>query len=497
MSALKGPRRSILIRLLFLSAALLLAFAASLGVLYNALQRRQLLRHYAQRMQRDAYVISQNLSELLAPSAYDTLDENRFIVGEENLAPYLALTESLTGCNVYLLDAQHNVTGSFDGVVQQLKRPLLPGYLEQSVALGFMGKTPFVHANIDGELHLTTCMPVMDEQSRVLGVVLLESTLRKLGYTQMPTGAILLMSCVISFALSVPLAFALSRVFTRPISRVQQVALALANGEYDTRTQIHRQDEIGSLAGSMDILAERLEEARRLDEQVHAQQQELFSNISHELRTPVTVIRGSLEALRDGVITGEADVRTSYDQMLRESCWLQRLIQDVLELSRLQNTEYSLAASTFGLAELLGDVAMSARALCESKGVVFLCEEPGEDVSFTGDYARLRQMLLAVADNAVKFTGPGGRVRLWLDGRHSAIGISDEGVGISPDELPHIFDRFHTTRDSSYDGTGLGLSIVQEIARRHGVRIDVQSEPGQGTTFLFLFPREADAHGSL
>lgn len=495
MSAWKGPRRSILIRLLFLSAALLLAFATSLGVLYNALQRRQLVRHYAQRMQRDAYVISQNLSELLAPSVYDALDENRFIVGEENLAPYLALTESLTGCNVYLLDAHHNVTGSFDGVVQQLKRPLLPGYLEQSVALGFMGKTPFVQAAIDGELHLTTCMPVMDETSRVLGVVLLESTLRKLGYMQMPTGAILLMSCLISFALSVPLAIALSRLFTKPISRVQQVALALANGEYETRTSIDRQDEIGSLADSMDILAQRLEEARRLDEQMHAQQQELFSNISHELRTPVTVIRGSLEALRDGVITGEADVRTSYDQMLRESCWLQRLIQDVLELSRLQNAEYSLATSTFGLAELLGDVAMSARALCETKGVVFLCRQPEEDVLFTGDYARLRQMLMAVADNAVKFTAPGERVRLWLDGRMRAIGIVDDGAGISAEELPHIFDRFRSNRDSSHDSTGLGLSIVQEIAKRHGIRIDVESAPGRGTTFLFFFPEQKNTPG--
>lgn len=497
MRALKGPRRSILIRLLFLSAALLLAFAASLSVLYNALQRRQLLRYYAQRMQRDAYVISQNLSELLAPSIYDTLDENRFIVGEDTLAPYLAMTESLTGCNVYLLDTQHNLTGSFDGVVQQLKRPLLPGYLEQSVALGFMGKTPFVYATIDNELHLTTCMPVMDEKSRVLGVVLLESTLRKMGYTQMPTGAILLISCVVSFALSVPLAFALSRVFTGPISRLQRVALALANGEYDTRTLIHRQDEVGSLADSMDILAERLEEARRLDQQMHAQQQKLFSNISHELRTPVTVIHGSLEALRDGVITGENDVRISYDQMLRESRWLQHLIRDLLELSRLQNTEYSLSASTFGLEELLGDVAMSARALCEAKGVVFMCEKPPEDVTFTGDYARLRQMLLAVADNAVKFTAPGGGVRLWLDGHLHAIGISDDGTGISPEELPHIFDRFRTTRDSSHDGTGLGLSIVQEIARRHGIRIEVQSASGKGTTFLFFFPEKKNAAGLL
>ena len=383
-----------------------------------------------------------------------------------------------------IVDTYHNVTGYVSGVVQTLQNPLLPSYLEQSIALGFMGKTPFIQAEIDGKTHLTTCMPVMDAQSRVLGVVLLVSTLRDQGYTQVSSGAVLLASIAISFLLSIALSFFFSRMFTKPISRLQKSALSLAGGEYQTRTQISSSDEIGSLARSMDILAARLEEARERDERLRQQQQAFFSNISHELKTPVTVIRGSLEALHDGVIRGEENIRAYYAQMLAESRWLQRLIQDLLELSRLQSLEFSLNMGDMNLRDLLGDVAMSAGALCTQKGVVFLCEEPSIAPAFTGDYTRLRQMLLAVIDNAVKFTPEGKSLTLRLQEDPCAIIISDE----APQELDHIFDRFHHTKDASRGGTGLGLAIVREIAARHQITIDVKSPPGEGTTFTFIFP---------
>jgi signal transduction histidine kinase len=175
--------------------------------------------------------------------------------------------------------------------------------------------------------------------------------------------------------------------------------------------------------------------------------------------------------------------------MLRESQWLQRLIRDLLELSRLQNAEFTLDRQTFPLSDLLGDVAMSTHTLCDSRGVVLHCEEPTRDYTFTGDYTRLRQMLLAAADNAVKFTPAGKTVRLWLDDAQPVIGIADEGQGIPPEDMPHIFDRFRSTRSANAEGTGLGLAIAAETARRHGVEIRVQSEPDMGTVFLFIFPQ--------
>ena len=475
-------------RLMRLFAVLLIVFTLLVGILYNTLMRRQTIAHYSESMQRDAHTIAQNLSEWIAPSNYEGLDDTRFIVSGDTLTPYLAFIEQLTNSTVYIVDTHHNVTGYFSGVVQQIADPLLPSYLEQCIALGFMGKTPFIQAEAGGETILTTSMPVMNAQSRVLGVVVLTSTLREQGYAQVPSTTILLNSLMFSFPLAVLLSYFFSRMFTRPISQIRKVAVSLASGEYETRTHMESDDELGSLAHSMDILAGRLEQARAHDAQLQLQQQQFFSNISHELKTPVTIIRGSLEALADGVIRGESNIRAYYQQMIAESRWLQRLIQDLLELSRLQNLDFSLNVGTLELSELLGDVAMSAGALCERKGIVFSCEEPISRFELEGDYTRLRQMLLAVIDNAVKFTPPGKALHLSLDAKSPVITIRDEGVGIPQEEIAHIFDRFRHTQDTSRESTGLGLAIVQEIARRHGIAITVESTEGQGTAFTFTFP---------
>ena len=205
-----------------------------------------------------------------------------------------------------------------------------------------MGKTPFLSAKIDGETHLTTGMPIMNARSHVLGVVLLESTLRELGFAQVSSSDILLVSGALAFVLTVLLGALFSRMFTQPITAVQRFAGKLAGGEYEARMNSAQRDEIGELARSMDILARRLFEARSRDERLREQQSAFFATISHELKTPVTVIRGSLEALRDGVVSGGNDVRAYYNQMLTECKGLQRLIIDLLELSRLQNADFSL-----------------------------------------------------------------------------------------------------------------------------------------------------------
>lgn len=138
----------------------------------------------------------------------------------------------------------------------------------------------------------------------------------------------------------------------------------------------------------MDVLAQRLEEARSTDERLHRQQQVFFSNISHELKTPVTVIRGSLEALCDGVLTEPADVQAYYRQMLTESRWLQRLIQDLLELSRLQSPDYALEIAPVDLSELLSDVAMSSHHAVQRQRAALFLSGTRANLHDVGDYSR-------------------------------------------------------------------------------------------------------------
>lgn len=202
------------------------------------------MERYNEILQREAYVVSQNLHDLLATSENETLDETRLAVSWDTLAPYLALTEQITRTNVYLVDTRHRITGYFDGVVQTLEGVLLPAYMEQSIALGFMGKTPFGRSGAGPQTRLTTSAPIMDENSRVLGVVLLDVSLQELGYTQVSDTALLLVSAVISFAISLLLAFFLSVVFTHPIRRTRETALQLSSGQYDVRLKLRGTSEV-------------------------------------------------------------------------------------------------------------------------------------------------------------------------------------------------------------------------------------------------------------
>lgn len=478
---------SLTIRLTVAMSLLLIFFMLLTSFLVNLLMREKTVSQYSRFLQRDAYAISQNLHDLLSPEGHDTLDETRLDISWDMLAPYLSLTEQITRSNVYLVDSGHNITGSFDGVVQTLDSVLLPAYLEQSIALGFIGKTPFIRSGNGPGTRLTACAPIMDKNSRVLGVVLLDTTLRELGYTQVSGTTVLIYSAVISFVVALGLAYVLLRVVTKPIEMASRAALELSCGNYDMRLSFKHGGEVGQLASSVNILAERLQESRTRDAQLKKRQQQFFSTVSHELRTPVTVLRGSIESLADGIVSEPDDVNKTYQQMLAETTSLQKLINDLLELSRLQDPEFAIEMEPFSLADLLGDVAMSTSTLCAEKGVQFTCCPPENDVQIMGDYQRLRQMLLAIADNAVKFTAPGKCVSLLIDDSLHIVTISDQGIGMTEEEREHAFERFYHTRKHNSDGSGLGLAIVKGIAQRHGIPVSVSGAPGEGTAFSFDF----------
>ncbi len=243
------------------------------------------------------------------------------------------------------------------------------------------------------------------------------------------------------------------------------------------------------MAAAMDGMADRLAAAAQESKRLDQMRRDFISNISHELRTPVTVLRGSLEALVDGVVDDPRQAAEYQRQMLEESKHLQRLVNDLLELSRLQNADFKIERSPLELRQLLEEVARSMRRVAEPKSVLVETVCAAGEFTFVGDYGRLRQMLITVTDNAVKFSPSGETVTLSLSrqGGRPAVTVTDRGPGIQPDQLPQIFRRFHSGREGNRTGTGLGLPIAQQIAERHGIEIRVESQPGR-TVFQFLFP---------
>ena len=239
----------------------------------------------------------------------------------------------------------------------------------------------------------------------------------------------------------------------------------------------------GEVTGCVGIVsdvtsAERLEQTRR----------DYVANVSHALRTPLTAMRALIEPLRDGLVKTEEQRQQIYDVVLRETMRLSRLVNDMLELSRLQSGTASLSRSVFAPLPLFNLIHETYSAYAEDYQQTFVYDVPEDLPSVWGNPDRTQQVLIVLLDNAFKYTPEGGVVTLsaCAEGDVVRVRVRDTGVGIPAADLPHVFDRFYKVDKSHHSkGTGLGLAIAYEIMKHLGEEMSVTSEPGQGSCFTF------------
>ena len=239
----------------------------------------------------------------------------------------------------------------------------------------------------------------------------------------------------------------------------------------------------GEVTGCVGIVsdvnsAERLEQTRR----------DYVANVSHELRTPLTAMRALIEPLRDGLVKTEEQRQQIYDVVLRETMRLSRLVNDMLELSRLQSGTASLSRSVFAPLPLFNLIHETYSAYAEDYQQTFVYDVPEDLPSVWGNPDRTQQVLIVLLDNAFKYTPEGGGVTLsaCAEGDIVRVRVRDTGVGIPAADLPHVFDRFYKVDKSHHSkGTGLGLAIAYEIMKHLGEEMSVTSEPGRGSCFTF------------
>lgn len=215
-----------------------------------------------------------------------------------------------------------------------------------------------------------------------------------------------------------------------------------------------------------------------------------MANVSHEFRTPLTVIKGSLEALIDGTVDKKADVERYYGKMLSETKSLQRLVGDLLELSRLQSGKISINKELIHIPTLLSDVVRSMQTVAIKKDIAIQYIPIKDAPPVLGDYDRLRQLFVIFIDNAVKYSLKKTVINMKISvGSTMDIIIEDHGYGISPEELPYIWDRFYKTDKSrETSGTGLGLAIARHLVQLHDGSAAMQSSIGKGTIVTISLP---------
>lgn len=469
---------------MYFSAALVL-FSLIIGSVFMTLFRNHTIELHKIDLEKRASAIAGTLSELIKGASSGP--GMGMGMRQGHYGAYLRFLDDIAMTDVWIVD--ENLELAMVGKMTSFEYNYadLPKDAEVVVKEVFLGKTTFSEGFSDmlNTPTLTVGTPILSG-SKVVGALLLHSPVKGMNGPISQGFGILAISIGVALVLSVLLSVLLAFTFTKPLKKMKNSAMQLAGGDYTIKTGVRQKDEIGELAGAIDVLSERLDLANKESEQLLKLRRDFVANISHELRTPVTVIRGSLEALCDEVVTERSQVKNYLEQMLGESIFLERLVNDLLDLSRLQNTDFQIEMQELNLCDVLNDVVRSAKHMGQSKNIELKQEQDTQMCLIYGDYGRLRQMLMIILDNAIKFSPKGGVVAIAL--KNNVITIGDKGVGIAEEDLPYIFDRFYKVKSAeNKNGTGLGLAIAKQIADRHNIDLSVSSRQNEGTEFRFKF----------
>ena len=409
----------------------------------------------------------------------------------------MRMIEDIAMGEVWIVDAKTgNIVQGRNEKGQSFSYLKLPPNAEETIKKAISGETTTTENFNDylNENSITVAVPIKNGQT-IEGVVLLHSPVKYMSSALKSGIYTLVFSILAALILAGISAIWLSISFTKPLNKIRDTTTELAKGNYEVTTQIKQSDEIGELAKSIDKLALQLDKSSKESERFEKMRQNFIANISHELRTPITVIRGSIEAICDGIIKDSKQLKDYNEQILSDSIHLQRLVNDLIDLTKLQNTDFSIDKSTINLFEIINDAVRSMKNISTKKGVKinFSLENAIEEdrYLFVGDYQRIRQMIIIVLDNAIKFSNENQEVDILLKKENNKyeLKICDSGRGIDSKNIGEIFNRYHKSNtEENKNGMGLGLAIAKEIAIRHNIEIMVESEPYIKTVFTFLIP---------
>ena len=274
-----------------------------------------------------------------------------------------------------------------------------------------------------------------------------------------------------------------ARGMTQPLRDMAQAARRMETGDYTQRVHTDSVDEVGRLAHAFNRMSAELESLEQL-------RRDLVANVSHELKTPISALHAQLENLLDGVERPDPE---TLQVMLAQSERLGRLVDQLLDLSRLESGDVPLEPVPVELAPLVAQVLSEIEVARPDRGVDLDDRVPDDLPPVLADRERVHQVLFNLLDNAVRFTPAGGRVTVTAS-RHNGsvdVEVADTGPGIAPEHLPRLFERFYRVdeaRSRDDGGTGIGLAIARSVVEAHGGRIWAESEPGRGSTFTFELP---------
>ncbi len=476
-------------RVLIYFSVVLLVFTVLIGLMFTRFNRTNIVGAYKQQLGDLASGVAKRTSQAVSDNeAEDFVDYLRAI---EDFGRLQNIDIWIVACE----DADKALDPAYTNV--DLKGMTLPEETKQILKVAFSGKKKN-YSNYDDiyqavMLHLA--VPIRDRSGDVTGAVVVSGPMEMQENTVIQYEKYMLICVAVGAILAFALALYFSRQIVRPIIRIKESALILAAGEYAHKTGVSRRDELGALAESMDTLSDRLVEAEEFREDLEQSRRDFFSNVSHELRTPIAVVKGYADTLADGYVT-DTEKQKEYFERIRSECnSMERLVSDLLILSRMQNPDYELNTEVLNVIAVAQDAMRSMRILMQEKQLQGTVTYEDECSLIDGDYDRVRQLFTILLQNAVKYSDEGTEIVVHIsrgEGVITAV-VQDYGSLIPEEEWSNVFGKFYrASNHGEKEGSGLGLVVAKNIVERHGGHIFVRSDAKNGTCFIIEFPETSE-----
>ncbi len=316
-----------------------------------------------------------------------------------------------------------------------------------------------------------------------IGAIVFNKSLPEMRQTVLDMLMMFVLSALLSLIVSFIILYIQAKKISRPITQLNRAAQSIAKGDFSERVPVTSRDEIGQLASTFNFMASSIEKS-------DSGRKRFISDVSHELRTPMTSITGFVEGMLDGTID-EAE-RDDYLKIVRdESVRLTRLVNDMMEMSKLQSDEFKINIAPFDINDLVCLSLISLEKKMTERNIDADVDFRTDKLMVLGDKDQLQRVLINLLDNAIKFSLPDTKIiiKTSIEKGKAHISISNTGDRIPPEELKHIFDRFYKTdasRERDRTGAGLGLSFVKNILRLHNQTISVRNEKS-GDNYITTF----------
>ncbi|HIZ80005.1 MAG TPA: HAMP domain-containing histidine kinase [Candidatus Lachnoclostridium stercorigallinarum] len=419
-----------------------------------------------------ANLIASRYSEMYRGVNEDTAEET----------PQMEAAASFLDADIWVIDRQGVLV--LDTCGEYEAGTSIPGFDPAS------GKEPYMAGNYYGMFDqdmLSVSAPITGNYN-TYGYVLVHMPLSQI--QNMLTGLLNLtyITAAVIYALSLILLLVFTKIVYIPLVKIREGANEYAAGNLDYKIQVDSQDEMGYLSATLNYMSGEL---NKMEEY----QRTFVANVSHDFRSPLTSIKGYLEAIIDGTIPPEMQEKY-LKRVISETERLNKLTQSMLTLNSLDSKGY-LSRSNFDINRVIKDTAASFEGTCSSRGITFDLTFSASTEMVYADLGKIQQVLYNLIDNAIKFSHDNSVIYIQESVRHEKVFVSvkDTGIGIPKDNLKKIWERFYKSdlsRGKDKKGTGLGLSIVREIIQAHGENIDVISTEGVGTEFIFTLPKASN-----